>query len=450
MNILKTGIALSLCISILPACGKKSKKDRAPKVPDFPQYYGADWYNESAEKGGINVDLAYAEGTFTHDVIVAVIDSGISVSHEDLRQQLWINTKEIPNNNIDDDENGYVDDINGWNYMVDKDGKQIDRETFEVTREYRRLKNLQSQRALDEKELSYFQEVEADYNKGKEMKPNSLAYNLDYQPRADDLDDFTLIDRNNLAYGNNVIDDLSDHGSHVSGIIAADRTNALGIRGVAERARIMTLRAIPNGDEHDKDIFHAIRYAVDNGARIINMSFGKSFSRHPEKVMEAFQYAQEHNVLIVHAVGNAGINLDEAQHYPSRSIDSDRKLTEAWLEVGAVKWNTNFVKANFSNFGKLTVDIFAPGVDIRSCARYGYTAFSGTSMAAPVVSGTAAMILSAFPELSAVELRRLIMESARKADLAGNELELRNQSVGGGVIDALALFRKAKELDAQR
>lgn len=460
----RASIAIVLLAPILTACAGSKSKKRAPKQDDIPGQYQnpddpgkgplpinpllvGDWFNLSGTEGGINVDQVYAEARFEHEVIVAVIDTGIASNHPDLKDQLWTNPKEIPGNKIDDDGNGYVDDIHGWNYLVAADGSNIEEETLEVTRELRRLTELQKTRPLDDKERAYLAEVKEAYDEGKagEME-NSKHYDLSSQQRGDDLDDFTPINAEHSAYGNNEIGDLHSHGTHVSGIIAANRNNDKGIRGIADKARIMSLRVVPDGDEQDKDIYHAIHYAVDMGARVINMSFGKTFSRHPDKVQEAFQYAADHNVLLVHSAGNSASDMDSSISYPSRAANVGLPLSDSWLDVGAVSRGSNSPIAFFSSYGKQNVDIFAPGVDILSSVpANAYQMYSGTSMASPVVAGTAALMISAFPDVKAKDLRNFILESARKQDNQGARLALADKSIAGGVIDAYALFQKLKQ-----
>jgi cell wall-associated protease len=441
-----------LIMGCLGACGKKSRSpDRLPKIQDFPgDSSGAeDWFNLDSTEGGINIDKVYAASSPQHDVIVAVIDSGVSSTHEDLKDQLWTNPNEIPDNGIDDDGNGYVDDIHGWNYLVASDGSSIYVETYEVTRELRRLMLLQQQRELTEIESTYLQTVQDAYNRGKARDPFSKQFDLEWQQRVDDPDDFTPIDAQQPAYGNNKIIDDNGHGTHVAGIIAANRSNEVGIRGIANRARIMILKAVPDGDELDKDIYHAVRYAVDHGARVINMSFGKDFSPHQEKVREAFVYAQENNVLLVHAAGNSGSDMDSSLFFPSRAVHSGQAFLDSWLDVGAVGPGADSPLASFSNYGKTSVDIMAPGVNIKSCVPVdSYASYSGTSMAAPVVAGTAALMFSLFPNLSAHELRTLMLESVRSTGSSGQTLPLEDKAIAGGVLDAYALMLKIQEHQA--
>ena len=203
------------------------------------------------------------------------------------------------------------------------------------------------------------------------------------------------------------------HGTHVSGIIAAERNNGKGMNGVANNVQIMAIRSVPNGDEYDKDVALAIRYAADNGAKVINMSFGKSFSPHSDWVRDAIRYAAQKDVLIVHGSGNESENVDIYKKYPNDAIGTGPEVADNFIAVGALnpKYGANIV-ANYSNFGKVTVDVFAPGTDIYSSTPENeYESQGGTSMAAPNVSGVAALIRSQYPSLTAPQVKKIIMDS---------------------------------------
>jgi subtilisin family serine protease len=222
-----------------------------------------------------------------------------------------------------------------------------------------------------------------------------------------------------LGYGdgnpkNRVISE--SHGTHVAGIIAAERDNGLGVNGVANNVEIMSIRAVPNGDEYDKDIALGIRYAVDNGAQIINASFGKSYSLNSDWVYDAIKYAAANDVLIVHAAGNDGLDLDDPKNTNFPNDQADNKGTEIadnLITIGALngKYGSEMV-ASFSNYGKMNVDVFAPGGNIYSTMpENNYEFQGGTSMAAPMVSGIAALIRSYYPKLTASEVKRVLIES---------------------------------------
>lgn len=430
---------------------------------------------------GIGLSGAYEllKGIKTSNkVVVGVIDSGIDINHEDLKNVIWVNPNEIPNNNIDDDKNGYVDDIHGWNFLGD-----INQENMELTRiyksgdksnpDYQRAKTeyeKQYEEAFAEKE--YFEQLNqmvlsADDILKKELKKdkytsddvakiqttdNMLAQyvefmqqllervgdseaikeelkgalnhystklnyylNLEFSPRKDILKDDEN-DFSKIGYGNNNVigPDLegSLHGTHVAGIIGAQRANNVGMDGVADNIAIMAVRAVPDGDEYDKDIALAIRYAVDNGAKVINTSFGKGFSPHKDKVYEAIKYAASKDVLIVNAAGNDSKDIDVEQTYPNDEVEL-KEISDNFLTVGALNYEFNDkLIASFSNYGKRNVDVFAPGVKIWATAPgNSYKFLQGTSMASPEVAGLAALIRSYFPNLTASQVKKVIMQS---------------------------------------
>ncbi len=454
------------------------------------------WHLKSPDKDliyGAEVDKAYEtllQNKKSTTVIVAVIDGGIDINHEDLKDNIWINTDEIPGNGIDDDLNGYVDDINGWNYLGTSNGENIDYENLEITRIYKaykerfegnKLSNIpesekelfhlyeqardlylkqlktaqKTKQQIDNFESNYyaadrliksilnketydFADLEKIDPKDKDTKrsvrfmkillKNNFSINmidefrrynneeLDYHLNVD-FNPRNIIDDNieelTPGYGNNnVYGPESEHGTFVAGIIAAARNNNIGIDGIASDVKIMALKAIPNGDERDKDVANAIRYAADNGARIINMSFGKELSPQKKLVDDAVLYAQEKGVLLVHAAGNESLNLDRETHYPVKLTTSGITI-ENWITVGATSMDANldFV-ADFSNYGKNSVDLFAPGVGIKSLApENNYGIMDGTSFSSPVVSGVAALVWSYYPYLTAKELKNIILSS---------------------------------------
>ncbi|WP_282112364.1 S8 family peptidase [Maribacter stanieri] len=431
---------------------------------------------------GMSVDKAYSEiiknekGTKT---IVAVLDSGIDLNHEDLVNVLWTNTKEKAGNGIDDDGNGFIDDIHGYNFLGESYNEQLEyvrmlrlnigdaatlskakakldskynealqgKEQYESI--YQAVKNadadvqkylkkdvytkqdLSSIKATDEamqrnvailnqmfgiKET--IPDVLKDLKNGLTYYTEQLNYNLNKdfngrEPVGDDAYDITDV---NYGNGNpmNRVDDES-HGTHVAGIIAAERNNGKGVNGVANNVAIMSIRAVPNGDEYDKDIARGIRYAVDNGARVINGSFGKSFSPNAEWVNEAIKYAADNNVLFVHAAGNDGANLDDPinANFPNDQINNGPEIADNVITVGALnpKYGSELV-ASYSNYGKINVDVFAPGTDIYSTYPNNEYEYSpGTSMAAPGVAGIAALIMSQYPSLTAAQVKKIILQS---------------------------------------
>jgi subtilisin family serine protease len=502
---------------------------------------------------GISLDKAYsflrANNHKSKSVIVAVIDSGIDTTHEDLKAVIWRNPKEKPGNSKDDDKNGYIDDIHGWNFIGGKDGRNVEKDSYEAARVYHRFKNelenidptlvkfsaegyakyemwkrakqevtVESQagaelimmkrvysnllksdsilrRALGKdtflgKELSTFSPTEQDQKRAKNALYNLMLNNdalessnasflgefgayiegQETKSKAADQAPFpyrseivkdNYDDKNDRYYGNNnlmVSLAASMHGTHVSGIIGAARGNGKGIDGIADNVQIMTLRAVPDGDEHDKDIALAIRYAVDNGAQIINMSFGKSYSPEKKWVDEAVAYAASKDVLLVHAAGNDGKNLDTSYNFPTPNY-LDSKKAANWITVGASgDPSAGGIAAGFSNYGKKEVDVFAPGVKIYSTIPGGntYQFLQGTSMASPVVAGVAALLLEYFPTLSASQLKEIIEQSSTpiadsiRTPGTGALTTLSAISRTGGVLNAYEAVRLASTYKGER
>ena len=448
---------------------------------------------------GMSVDRAYEEiikNKPGKKVIVAVIDSGIEVDHADLKTQMWVNPKEVANNGKDDDKNGYTDDIHGWNFLGETNEEQLEL-TRIVSRgddgsaEYKRaVKELEEKRAELEPlkaRLNSMQEVhdkvakylkketfnKADLDKisadapadiakaknmayalvsgGKEANEylkdfasyvnGQLDYNLnpDFKGRKTGDD---IFDINDKIYGNGDVmgdRDHAKHGTHVAGIIAQTRDNNIGGDGVASNnVEIMSVRAVPDGDEYDKDIALAIRYAADNGAKVINGSFGKYFAQNSQWVMDAIKYAEKKDVLIVVAAGNDALDLnpasgEEVKRYPNDRIEGTKtEIADNFLVVGAL--NPSFgekMVANFSNFGNVDVDVFAPGVKIYATVPHGkYEYLQGTSMASPNAAGVAAMIRSYYPSLKAAQVKKIMMDSGvavnKQVIVSGDKDDKRN------------------------
>lgn len=285
-----------------------------------------------------------------------------------------------------------------------------------------------------------------------------FRYNPGFDPRDIVGDDYQ--NPSERRYGNaDVTGPDAEHGTHVAGIIAAVRDNGIGVEGIASAVRIMSVRTVPDGDERDKDVANAIRYAVDNGANIINMSFGKAFSPQKQVVDEAVRYAESRGVLIVHAAGNDGEDVGKSPSYPTPFYSGTARASN-WIEVGASSWHAlDSLAAPFSNYGRAQVDIFAPGVDILSTVPgNGYERNSGTSMAAPVVTGVAALLMSYYPQLDAAQVRRIILESATRKPTAmvvrpgeaGDRVAFGELSATGGVVNAYAALRMAEQLAGTR
>lgn len=279
------------------------------------------------------------------------------------------------------------------------------------------------------------------------------ALNLSFDPRELVGDDYANVKES--YYGTpDVTGPDAEHGTHVAGIIGAVRNNGIGIDGVADNVRLMIVRAVPIGDERDKDIANAIRYAVDNGAKVINMSFGKPFSPYKPVVDEAVRYAMSKDVLLVHAAGNDAVNLDLRDNFPNKRYAGGNGSAEAWIEVGASGAKDDVtLAASFSNYGSTTVDVFAPGIRIYSTlpgSKYG--PLDGTSMAAPVVAGIAALIREYFPKLSAVQVKEIIMRSVVKVDhqirIGSRLVDFTSLCVSGGIVNAYEAVKLAQQVDA--
>lgn len=431
---------------------------------------------------GIGAERAYREllsGMQPRDtVVVAIIDSGIEIDHPDLASVIWTNRREVAGNGRDDDNNGYVDDVHGWDFLGSRDGRDISNDTYEITRLYAACRggamevggipcagirrDFEARQAELREEGAFVQQltamvatlrrampgseiteaslralqstdpavttarsqigrvlaagfsVEDIEGQGKAMQDQlEYSFNPDFDPRPVIGDDYA--NTSERGYGNAEVEGPdADHGTHVAGIVAAMR-NSVGVSGVAGNVRIMVLRAVPDGDERDKDVANAIRYAVDNGARVVNMSFGKSHSPQKSVVDEAVRYAESKGVLLVHAAGNDGADLNVEGNFPNQDYVGGGRATN-WIEVGASGWQgAGELAAEFSNYGRGKVDVFAPGVAILSTVTdQTYARNDGTSMAAPVVTGMAATLLSYFPELTAVQVREIILASATR------------------------------------
>jgi subtilisin family serine protease len=219
--------------------------------------------------------------------------------------------------------------------------------------------------------------------------------------------------------------------------------------------KLMMIRAVPDGDERDKDIGNAIRYAVDNGAQIINMSFGKDYSPNKSVVDDAVRYADSRGVLMVHAAGNDGADLNASPQFPKPVyLGGDR--AQNWIEVGASSWKGgDGLAAEFSNYSRTQVDVFAPGVDILSTVPGNrYDRDSGTSMAAPVVSGLAALIMDYFPNLTATDVKRIIVTSTTRVDQmvvrpgGTDSVSFASLSASGGIVNAYNAIKMAEQVSS--
>lgn len=525
-------------------------------TPSFLSLRPENWFNLSPADGAEGVRSEETYLTYgkpeSEDIIVAVIDSGVDVNHEDLQGKIWMNSKEIANDGIDNDGNGYIDDVFGWNFIGGSEGMakivpdssltngmrlikgdpsaQVGDDTLEVTRELIRMKKLKVRleelgESLTEAQSAYLaslqetvtssvaeakkvvetytlrlqtykaaeavlktagistmsleavralestdpQVLEAKKtmlsllsNNLTEVRLNRVLnsysdqlkfqYNEGFNPRTIVGDNYA--DQNERIYGNNdVIGPDSHHGTHVSGIITALRENNLGIKGVATNVKIMAVRVVPNGDERDKDVANGIRYAVDNGAKIINMSFGKAFSPYKKVVDEAVRYAESKGVLLVHAAGNSNQNNDTEANFPNRLDKVKGKEFSNWLEIGASSFQKGIsLPATFSNYGKKSVDFFAPGVDILSTTPDNtYDTYSGTSMASPAAAGVAALLMSYDTSMDAEAVRALMIDTSRrypklKVKVPGSETQVlfSSLSVYGSIVDAFEASKSLK------
>lgn len=505
---------------------------------------------------GVSVERAYKllEGKPSRTVIVAVMDSGVDIDHEDLKDVIWVNEDEIPGNGVDDDENGYVDDVHGWNFIGN-----VHADTYELTREYARLRakyDTDEPRKIRRKEKAEYEywlmvkdrfqrykaKSENDYktcqqqldsykafhknlkrsidliqetygleeitpaivdtikstNKDVELAAYfikviyqnttpgisldevldefeyviehngevcdhyrtavEVGYNPDFDPRTLVGDNYEDLEEHH--YGNNDVKGPDpSHGTSVAGVIAAKRNNGLGIDGIADNVRIMPIRVVPNGDERDKDIANGIYYAVDNGAHIINMSFGKSYSPHKEIVDKAVRYAESKGVLIIHSAGNDKDDNDVDESFPTRFYKNGKEASN-WLEVGASTQGTDSsdLIASFSNYGKKTVDFFAPGVDIYSTDPGNeYDSADGTSLSSPVTSGVAAILMSYFPNLTAQDIRNILRESTRRLNGVKvrkpdtlEEVRIDQICIAGGIVNAYEAVRLAMRVSGEK
>jgi len=526
------------CILLLPAVQVAAHKADSLSTPD-------NWFTLDREHdnvAGVSADRVHTlyKDSASVTVVVAIVDSGVDINHADLAGKLWVNPGEVAGNGLDDDKNGYIDDVNGWNFIGGPTGN-VKEDTHEMTREYVRLRKLFS----DQDTLTFSDEEIKEYEYWKKLKRNfentymdvrkkysfysNLMYNViyfdslvsrdigkdtltlsilnNYTPKdsmnilgrdilkmvlgsapvpvsvpemkeelrvvekyyKDQLDYTynTAFNSRNIVgdnyediderfYGNpDVIGPDPMHGTHVAGIVGANRNNNIGIRGVAEKVMLMPIRIIPEGDERDKDVANAIYYAVDNGARVINLSMGKSYSPGKRAVDKAVKYAEDHGVLIVHASGNNGKDTFYRKRFPIREYQDSSGVASNWIEVGASAWKLDKdLAGSFSNYGGRTVDVFAPGVEMRSTVNEdSYAVHEGTSMAAPVVAGVAAVLWSYYPTLSCEQVKSIILESVYKPDIEvyrpGNEADIvsfSELSISGGIVNAYQALLMANDI----
>lgn len=508
----KSGLLFTVLCGIISFTGYAQKDSLWHLNSSSSKEHGIDW--EAANE--------FVKNKKSNTVVVAVIDDGVNVNHPDLEGSIWTNPKEIADNGIDDDGNGYVDDVYGWNFIgktkadnlekaryigsqskkyeamkrserksdtaydsfktlvkeFDKEAKKTNRQAkfigrmdaymTQLNEKYGGEPTLKEARSIRAKKFAgktgklltkkvlkkdpkIFKGLYTGIHQGSEQLKTAAKYhyNKDLNERQQNVGD-NYGDVSETVYGDNDVNFFSSgHGTHVAGIIAANNQNDFGAKGICSDCKIMSIRTVPDGDERDKDVANSIRYAVDNGAQIINMSFGKSMSPHSEVVLEAIKYAETHNVLLVHAAGNESSNNDISDNFPNDLGYSGSN----WIEVGASSFMSSpMMLADFSNYGKSNVDVFAPGDQIYSTyTDNGYEPASGTSMASPVVAGVAAYVLSYYPDLSVSELKTLILKSVISNEEAqripgSKDLDTMNElSVTGGVVNLYNALKLAEE-----
>jgi subtilisin family serine protease len=512
------------------------------------------WHWKDFEKDsvhGISLQKAYQLLANYHlspsPIIVAVIDGGIDTNHIDLKKVLWNNPNEIPNNHIDDDHNGYVDDVHGWNFLGGKDGRNIDKADAEKTRIYHQLKQKFIDKIIDtnklnvaekkqyatwievSKEIEFsnddvanlqymkmaagaikkiganiikeigdsnftakqldtfqpigrigleaknsflrtvtilgieketpFTEIVSDLNEyidGKEKAANAKEFSP--SPLRQDIIKDRYDDFSDRYYGNNdITGPNAKHGTHVAGLVASFPDSSWLVSNLYPPIKIMGIRAVPDGDEYDKDIALSIRYAVDNGAKIINMSFGKSYSPEQIWVDSAIRYAASKDVLIIHSAGNEFYNLDQKSVYPNPYSNQLKDSAKNILTVAASSDELigESLLTDFSNYGPKVVDVLAPGNKIYSTfpGKDNHGLLSGTSMASPIVSNIAALIRAYFPQLSAVQVKSILMKSVwvpsaqtsaylvPQHDVSKTLLEI---AKAGGIVNAAKAIQLAK------
>ncbi|WP_130735279.1 S8 family serine peptidase [Flavobacterium sp. J27] len=536
---------------LLLSCSVSDKQIQNNNTPDDIYWYQKDFTKEGVY--GISLEKWYRENfkKTKEQIIVATLDTQIDLNHEDLQGQFWVNVNEIPDNGIDDDKNGYIDDYNGWNFLGTKGGNHTPKNNYEYVKIIRENKKLYDANLLSpfekkeyEKALEYFTSYENYYTTylnslkyGKKifnLAKDSLFYyypknqfkykeldsiyllikkndtrtfndikntnatdfvalvlalksfyqlnhftyeqideleksfdsivntniNIHLQERKYIGDDVNILNHN---YGNpyvNIYDRQLNHNTEVSGIIAANRKNNIGIKGFSNNIKIMPICIANNGSEHDKDIANGIYYAVDNGAKIINMSFGKEFSIHKKWVFEALQYAASKGVLLIHCAGNDAMNIDVNSFYPSDfDYSKEEDIIDNFINVGSINKKTDSTFVSFySNYGKKNVDLFAPGEEIYVCRKHNtYETDSGTSLAAPMVSGTAALIWLYHPNLTAQEIKEIILTSGitinKKVIKPGTENEMVSFSelcTSGKVLNTYNAMKMAAEISLKK
>ncbi len=532
---MKKLITLILILSFVGGLTAQNKK---------PKKQPLNWYNKDLKSDkiyGVSTEKTYKEllkGKTPTTVVVAIIDGGTDINHEDLQGVIWTNKGEIAGNGIDDDHNGYIDDVHGWNFIGGKDGKSVKEDNLEITRLYRKLSakyaDADTTSLSDNKDYKQFKELKAKYlekyESAKKQYPKfskiadkvhvsdsiiaaylhkkdytakdlkkiksddpliksskenltywvrmgvkaadlvgykeqlkaqaEYQYNVDFDPRGIVGDNYEV--NSSPYYGNNdVVGPTPFHGTFVAGNVGAVRGNKKGADGVANCVQMMIVRVVPDGDERDKDVANGILYAINNGAKVINMSFGKAYSPQKSFVDSVLRIANSKDVVLVHAAGNDAENNDVVTNYPENRDANNQVICNSYITVGASSMlQGEELPGAFSNYGKTMVDVFAPGVELNGLEpdnKYGHA--SGTSMASPVVAGIAAVIRGYFPELTAAEVRDIIVKSASKysemVKVPGESEEAVKKSfselsVSGGVANLYNAVMMAQEMVASK
>lgn len=484
------------------------------------------WYRiycDSLQGANIDAAIAYLEALNMKPkktIVVGIIDSGVDTASIDLKDALWTNRKEVAGDGKDNDRNGYVDDIHGWNFLGTRDGNfNMTSAGTEEFRQFKRLypkyKSSTREQAKDKNEFDFYQlmkkkagisnylrmfqmsllkhnamntadsiaRIHADEDTlsvqgilQMTMTDSLLEKSLEQlytdllrakqdmkwtafkKQQADRLDLMRsriegiekdqdkrllmgddLTDADDRFYGNNILTlDDSYHGTFVAGIVAGQGKGSQALHGVYPQARIMIVRAAPDGDEYDKDVATSIRYAVDNGAKVINMSIGKYTSPTPDMANRAIAYALKKDVIVIQAAGNQHLNIDTIAYFPT-GIDRNGAFYKNFLRVGASDQYGHC--SAMSNYGNEHVHLFAPGEKITSVTPgNGYATEDGTSVAAPVVSGIAALLRSYFPKLKAWQVCAILKHSCR------SRFDSKTNTTFG-IVDALEAVKQAKIID---
>ncbi len=507
------------------------------------------WHHKDLEIDslpGIGLSRAYEElidETNGEEVIVALIDSPIDIDHEDLKDQIYVNSDEIPDNGVDDDSNGYVDDLHGWNFLGYGKDKTIKFANYDYIRVLRRLRSefkdcqeippnsikkaqfQKYQKALAlleadipdvEGELAYHKEELSKFNECIKLFPEAYSKETGlFKPEVVDtltpnterqkvlfasLDDFAYyglylelledyvhqgearkakcsnLDYNERDLIGDDIYDLSDirgnptvsapdgwlaHGTQVAGVIAATRNNGIGIKGISNNIKLMVLSVFPQrGDELDKDVANAIRYAVDNGAKVINFSHGRHFVDREDILMDALMYANDHDVLVVTAAGNDPDNIDDIEKspFPRDNPDNGDEIISNLIKVSASGKNPERIKPSWSSYGANNVDFFAPGQRIRTTnsGSKPYFELGGSSVSCAITSGVAALLFSQYPDLTSDQVKTILMLSGTKYDyelklhknLHRNFTELSKSGKVLNAYNALLMAREVSKIDS--